>query len=93
VTPASLPDGASLAGTWPQSQGFRPEVERVILLRAKVLLDAGAQLNVRDEWDKSTPLGTACKAGRVELVKLFLQGGADPFRWMRNLAPRREHGS
>lgn len=61
---------------WPLSQGFRPEEERVI--RAAMLLDAGARLDVRDDWYKSTPLGRACRAGRLELVKLFLARGADP---------------
>ena len=42
------------------------------------MLDAGAPLNVRDEWFKSTPLGWACRYGRVELVKLYLERGADP---------------
>lgn len=43
-----------------------------------MLLDAGARLDVRDGWNKSTPLGAACAAGRVELVKLILGHGADP---------------
>ncbi len=45
---------------------------------ATVLLDAGARLDVRDKLLKSTPLGWACRWGRVELVKLFLVRGADP---------------
>jgi ankyrin repeat protein len=45
---------------------------------ATILLDAGASLDVRDEFLKSTPLGWACRWGRVELVKLFLARGADP---------------
>ena len=43
-----------------------------------MLLDAGARLDSRDEWSKSTPLGVACREGRIELVKLFLEHGADP---------------
>jgi len=43
-----------------------------------MLLDAGARLNLRDELLKSTPLGWACRWGRIELVKLFLARGADP---------------
>jgi len=42
------------------------------------MLDAGARLDIRDEWFKSTPLGWACRYGRVELVKLYLVRGADP---------------
>ena len=45
---------------------------------ATVLLDAGARLDVRDDLLESTPLGWACRWGRVEMVKLFLARGADP---------------
>ena len=45
---------------------------------ATILLDAGARLDVRDTLLESTPLGWACRWGRVELVKLFLARGADP---------------
>jgi ankyrin repeat protein len=45
---------------------------------ATILLDAGAQLDVRDTLLESTPLGWACRWGRVEMVKLFLARGADP---------------
>lgn len=53
----------------------RPE-ERVAF--ATAALDAGAELNVRDNVLKSTPLGWAARWGREELVPLFLQRGADP---------------
>jgi ankyrin repeat protein len=45
---------------------------------AAMLLDAGARLDIRDQILKSTPLGWACRWGRVELVKLLLERGADP---------------
>jgi len=45
---------------------------------ATVALDAGARFDVRDNLLKSTPLGWACRWGRVELVQLFLERGADP---------------
>ncbi len=45
---------------------------------ATILLDAGARLDVRDKLLMSTPLGWACRWGRVEIVKLFLARGADP---------------
>ena len=45
---------------------------------ATVLLEAGARLDMRDHLLKSTPLGWACRWGRVELVKLLLERGADP---------------
>jgi ankyrin repeat protein len=46
--------------------------------RAKMLLDAGASFSNRDQLLKSTPLGWACRWGRIELVKLYLDRGADP---------------
>jgi ankyrin repeat protein len=45
---------------------------------ATILLDAGARLDLRDNLLESTPLGWACRWGRVEMVKLFLARGADP---------------
>jgi ankyrin repeat protein len=45
---------------------------------ATMLLDAGARTDIRDEFLRSTPLGWACRWGRVELVKLLLARGADP---------------
>jgi ankyrin repeat protein len=45
---------------------------------ATLLLDAGARVDVRDELLKSTPLGWACRWGRLKLVRLLLQRGADP---------------
>lgn len=45
---------------------------------ANVLLDAGARLDIRDNLLESTPLGWACRWGRVELVELLLAHSADP---------------
>jgi ankyrin repeat protein len=42
------------------------------------LLDASARTDLRDGLLNSTPLGWACRWGRVELVELLLQRGADP---------------
>ena len=58
---------------------------------AKLLLGAGARMDVRDDLLRSTPLGWACRWGRPELVKLFLERGADPVEpeaepWSRPLA-------
>jgi hypothetical protein len=64
-----------IAGNWPRSRKYDP-VDR--LAKATAMLDAGAPLDVRDEWFKSTPLGWACRYGRIELVKLYLERGADP---------------
>lgn len=45
---------------------------------ARAALDAGARMDLRDELLQSTPLGWACRWGREELVRLFLERGADP---------------
>ena len=45
---------------------------------AAMLIDHGARLDIRDDLLQSTPLGWACRWGRVEIVKLFLARGADP---------------
>ncbi len=42
-----------------------------------LLLDRGARLDIRDELLESTPLGWACRWGRVEMVQLLLARGAD----------------
>jgi ankyrin repeat protein len=41
-------------------------------------LEAGARMDRRDDTLNSTPLGWACRWGRVKLVKLLLEYGADP---------------
>jgi len=45
---------------------------------ATLVLDAKARLDVRDHLLQSTALGWACRWGRIELVTLFLERGADP---------------
>jgi ankyrin repeat protein len=44
---------------------------------AEMLLDAGARTDIRDDLLKSTPLGWACRWGRVHFVKLLLERGVD----------------
>jgi ankyrin len=59
--------------------GARPHVtaeERLAF--ATALLDAGARTDLRDGLLNSTALGWACRWGRIELVELLLQRGADP---------------
>ena len=58
---------------------------------ATILLDAGARLDMRDDLLKSTPLGWACRWGRVKMAKLLLERGANPTEpdtepWARPLA-------
>jgi ankyrin repeat protein len=44
---------------------------------ATALLEAGARTDLRDGLLHSTPLGWACRWGRIELVELLLRRGAD----------------
>ena len=64
------------------------------------LVDSGARLDPRDDLLQSTPLGWACRWGRVELVKLLLERGADaveagtePWATPRAWAEKRGHTS
>jgi ankyrin repeat protein len=64
---------------------------------ATMLLDAGAKLDTRDQILKSTPLGWACRWGRIELVRLYLGRGADSVEsdaesWAAPLAWARKKG-
>ena len=45
---------------------------------ARLLLDAGARLDVRDDLLRSTPLGWAVRWNRKGLVELLLEKGAPP---------------
>jgi ankyrin repeat protein len=44
----------------------------------KVLLDAGARVDGRDDILKSTPLGWACRWGRETVARVMLERGAPP---------------
>jgi ankyrin repeat protein len=66
---------------------------------AQALLDAGARMDVRDDTLKSTPLGWACRWGRLAVVRLLLDRGADrveadaeewatPRAWARKMGHR-----
>jgi ankyrin repeat protein len=43
---------------------------------ASMLIDYGANLSLRDDLLKSTPLGWACRWGQIELVELLTRRGA-----------------
>jgi ankyrin repeat protein len=71
------------------------ETHRIV--RANMLLEAGASLSIRDTLLQSTPLGWACRWGRTALVRLYLNRGADPTEstappWATALAWARKHG-
>ena len=77
-----------VAAAWPRSAPMGT-ADRIAF--ATILLDAGARLDVRDALLQSTPLGWACRWGRVELAALLLERGADPVEadaepWARPLA-------
>jgi ankyrin repeat protein len=44
----------------------------------RTALEAGARMDRRDEILNSTPLAWACRWGRLHLVKLLIEHGADP---------------
>jgi ankyrin repeat protein len=67
---------------------------------ATMLLDRGAQLDVRDDLLASTPLGWACRWGHRDLAELFIAHGADvveadaePWATPRAWALKMGHGS
>ncbi|KAJ3139800.1 hypothetical protein HK100_010977 [Physocladia obscura] len=45
----------------------------------KVLLDAGASIDLIDKKEKATPLMHVCKTGHLEIIKLLVSRGADIF--------------
>jgi ankyrin repeat protein len=82
--------------------GARITVERVVGRKdretARAILDGRMpSLSRRDQVLKSTPLGWACRWGRIELVQLYLDRGADPVEadaepWATPLAWATKHG-
>jgi ankyrin repeat protein len=67
----------------PEKSSFALNDAQRVLARAygfaswpKLLIDYGAQLDIRDDLLQSTPLGWACRWGRRELVELLIQRGA-----------------
>jgi hypothetical protein len=44
----------------------------------RAALEAGARTDYRDDILKSTPLGWACRWGRIQLVRLLMEHGAVP---------------
>ena len=53
---------------------LEPEEKRLQFL--ELMLDAGAEFTTRDIFFESTPLGWACRYGRLEMVKRLVEAGA-----------------
>jgi ankyrin repeat protein len=53
-------------------------IEDEVAAFGRAALEAGVHLDRRDDILKSTPLGWACRWGRIQLVRLFIEYGADP---------------
>ena len=63
----------------------------------RAALEAGARTDYRDDILKSTPLGWACRWGRIKLVRLLMEHGAVPEEkdaetWAQPLAWARKMG-
>jgi ankyrin repeat protein len=63
----------------------------------RAALEAGARTDSRDDILKSTPLGWACRWGRIGLVRLMIEHGAvveekDAETWAQPLAWARKMG-
>jgi ankyrin repeat protein len=52
--------------------------EDEVVAFGRAALEAGARMDRRDDILSSTPLGWACRWGRIGLVRLLLEHGADP---------------
>ncbi|MGC2401703.1 MAG: ankyrin repeat domain-containing protein [Acidobacteriaceae bacterium] len=71
--------------------------EDEVIAFGRAALVAGARTDYRDEILKSTPLGWACRWGRIKLVRLLLEHGAvaeekDAETWAQPLAWARTMG-
>ena len=66
------------------------------LAKAQLLLAHGARIDAVDEEFRSTPLGLAARFGKVDVVRLLLDRGADPQKaaadWATPLAWARKKG-
>lgn len=69
-------DWPTQAYNWLRISPLHEAARKGDVKEAKKLLDAGADLNARDEHNRSTPLGWAAKYGRLDMVKFLLERGA-----------------
>ncbi len=70
----------------------RASNEEARVIRATMLLDAGASLAKRDPLLKSTPLGWACRWGRIELVDCTWSAAPTPWDQMPSRGRHLWHG-
>jgi ankyrin repeat protein len=71
--------------------------EDEVIAFGRAALEAGAHTDYRDDILKSTPLGWACRWGRIKLVRLLMEHGAVPEEkdaetWAQPLAWARKMG-
>lgn len=71
--------------------------EDEVIAFARAALEAGARTDYRDDILKSTPLGWACRWGRIKLVGLLIEHGAvleekDAETWAQPIAWARKMG-
>jgi ankyrin repeat protein len=71
--------------------------EDEVIAFGRAAIDAGARSEGRDDILKSTPLGWACRWGRIKLVRLLMEHGAvleerDAESWAQPLAWARKMG-
>ena len=71
--------------------------EDEVIAFGRLALEAGARSDGRDDILKSTPLGWACRWGRIKLVRLLIEHGAvleekDAESWAQPLAWARKMG-
>ena len=76
--------------SWHQVTLLHDMAQKGNLLRAKLLVEYGANLNAIDDEYRSTPLGLAARWGHLEMSRYLLDQGADPGKagadWSRPLA-------
>ena len=77
--------------------------EGEVIAFGRAALEAGARSDGRDDILKSTPLGWACRRGRIKLVRLLMEHGAvprekdaetwaQPLAWAQKMGHGKIHG-
>jgi ankyrin repeat protein len=74
--PQPANDWSTSEYNWLRISPLHDAARRGDVRKAKALLKAGADLNARDEHNRSTPLAWAAKFGHLKMVKFLLKRGA-----------------